>query len=60
MLIQALEKILAVILVMLALLYVVTNLPSNPQLLDWILPVLFAVAAVIWMLFYQGRQHQQK
>ena len=57
---RALEKVLAVILVALAIGFLVINIPSNPQLVDWILPVLFGVIGVFWLIAYEGREHQHK
>lgn len=47
---KKLELLLAGIAVALAAVIVARNLVNSPQLLDWTVPVMFAVVTVIWMI----------
>lgn len=60
MTIQTVEKIVVVILVFAAVLFLVVNLPGNPQLFEWVVPVIFAVIGTVWLIAYQGRQQRDK
>jgi hypothetical protein len=47
------------VLAAIALAIFILNLAANPQLLDWILPIILSVAAVLWLLndLQQRRPH---
>ncbi len=59
MMFQRVEVILAVVLVVLALLFLIIYVPGNLALIDWVLPVLGAVMAVAWLVT-RGQQQQHR
>jgi steroid 5-alpha reductase family enzyme len=59
MLSQALEKILAVVFVLTVVIFIVANIPTNPQVIDLFMPVVFGVVGVIWILAYQRQQQRR-
>ena len=60
MAIHALEKVLAVILVVALLVLLAIFLPTNPQLIDWVLPISAGVLTVAWLVAFEGRQQHPK
>jgi hypothetical protein len=57
---HALEKVLAVILVTALVVFLVLFLPTNPQLIDWILPISAGILTVAWLIAFEGRQRHPR
>jgi hypothetical protein len=60
MMAHTLEKVLAVILVTALAVFLVYFLPTNPQLIDWILPISAGILTVAWLVAFEGRQRHLK